>query len=158
MTAPSLSASPAATTAAGPGPFTVLLPAGLPLINSNQRIHHHMRAQRTRLIRDAAHQATTEHAELMTALTAATPGALFGRAHVLGILHPPSNRRADPANWYPSFKAAIDGLVDAGLLDDDDHEHLVGPDIRLREKRKGGQLTLIISGLRPGEDPLGVTG
>ncbi len=46
----------------------------------------------------------------------------------------------DPANWYPSFKAPIDGLTDkkrkgqvlaVGVLSDDSDEHVVGPDMRL---------------------------
>jgi crossover junction endodeoxyribonuclease RusA len=94
----------------------------------------------------------------MKALAEATPGPLFQRAHILGILRPPSARRADPANWYPSFKAAVDGLVDAGLLDDDDHTRVVGPDMRLGEKIKGGQLVLVIRSLVVGEDPLHLAG
>ena len=37
----------------------------------------------------------------------------------------------DPANAYPAVKALIDGLVDAGVLPDDDAAHLDGPDMRL---------------------------
>jgi crossover junction endodeoxyribonuclease RusA len=35
-----------------------------------------------------------------------------------------SNRRADPANAYPTVKALVDGLVDFGVLTDDDSKHL----------------------------------
>ncbi|MFD0889967.1 hypothetical protein ACFQ08_35955, partial [Streptosporangium algeriense] len=66
------------------------------------------------------------------------------RAHVFGILHPATRGRRDPANWYPSFKAAIDGLVDAGVLVDDDDRHLVGPDMRIGPVVKGGQLQLLV--------------
>ena len=38
--------------------------------------------------------------------------------------------RADPANTYPTIKPLIDGLVDAGILADDDSAHVVGPDMR----------------------------
>lgn len=147
--------APAAPAAAGPGPFTIALPTGLFLLNSNQRLHHRPKAKHTKAIRDAAHEAVTESPALMAALADAKPGPLFQRAHILGIVHPGSNRRADPANLYPSFKAAVDGLVDAGLLDDDDHTRLVGPDMRLGTKVKGGQLVLVIRGLAVGEDPLG---
>jgi crossover junction endodeoxyribonuclease RusA len=138
--------------------YTVTLPAGLRLLNSNQRPHYRIRHEVTKELRAAAHEAVTDHPALMDALAVAKPGPLFQRAHVLGILRPPSARRADPANWYPSFKAAVDGLVDAGLLDDDDHTRLVGPDMRLGEKVKGGQLILVIRGLAVGEDPLSTTG
>ena len=44
------------------------------------------------------------------------------------------------------------------LLADDDHTRVVGPDMRLGEKRKGGQIVLVVRGLAPDEDPLaGVT-
>lgn len=148
---------PAATTAAGPRPITIALPAGLPLINANQRQHYRTKGKLAAAIRAAAQVAVTEDPAIMQALAAAKPGPLFQRAHILGILRPGSARRADPANWYPSFKAAVDGLVDAGLLDDDDHEHVVGPDMRLGDKTKGSQLVLIVSELGPGEDPLGYT-
>ena len=147
--------APAATTAAGPRLVTITLPAGIDLLNSNQRLHHAPKGKLTAAIRSAAHEAVTEDAGLMAALAKAKPGPLFQRVHVLGILHPPKNDRRDPANWYPSFKAAVDGFVDAGLLDDDDHTRVVGPDMRLGAKVKGGQLVLVVRPLAPGEDPLG---
>lgn len=134
---------------------TITLPAGLELLNANQRLHHAPKGKRTAAIRAAAHEAVTEDTDLMKALAAAKPGPLFQRVHVLGILHPPKNDRRDPANWYPSFKAAVDGLVDAGLLEDDDHTRVVGPDMRLGNKVKGGQLVLVVRPLAAGEDPLG---
>lgn len=124
--------------------FTITLPAGLPLLNANRRTHHHVRATRTRTIRAAAIEAVADHRPLMEALAAAKPGALFQRARIVGYLRPARAGRADPANWYPSFKAAVDGLVDAGLLEDDDHTRLVGPDMRLGDKTTGGQLVLVI--------------
>jgi hypothetical protein len=144
-----------AASAAGPRPVTIALPAGLDLLNANQRLHHAPRGRLTAALRAAAHEAVTEDPALMRALADAKPGPLFHRVHVLGILHPPKNDRRDPANWYPSFKAAVDGLVDAGLLEDDDHTRLVGPDMRLGRKVKGGQLVLVVRALGPGEDPLG---
>ena len=160
MSAPTLfePERPAATTAAGPrpGPFVITLPAGLDLINANKRMHQRDRSKLTAKIRAAAMEAVSECPSLMDALAAAKPGPLFERAHILGLLCPATNgRRRDPANWYGSFKAAVDGLCDAGLFDDDDHLHVVGPDMRLGRVVKGGQLVLVVRGLEPGEDPLG---
>lgn len=125
--------------------FTLELPAGLPLLNANRRTHHHIRATRTRVIRAAAIEAVAGHQSLMETLAAAKPGPLYTRARIVGYYRPARAGRADPANWYPSFKAAVDGLVDAGLLEDDDHTRLVGPDMRLGSKTAGGQLVLVIS-------------
>lgn len=136
--------------AAEPRRYTIALPPGLKLINSNQRPHHHKRASITKELRGAAMEAVTGDRALMAALAAAKPGPLLQRAHILGVLHPPTAGRRDPANWYPSFKAAVDGLVDAGLLDDDDHTRLLGPDMRLGSKVKSGQLVLHVLELGPG--------
>ncbi|WIC88848.1 RusA-like resolvase [Streptomyces phage OnionKnight] len=148
---------PATLAVAGPrpAPFVIALPAGLKLLNSNQRLHHHDRRRITAKLRAAAMEAVADSPSLMEALAAAKPGPLFQRAHVLGVIHPGTHRRADPANLYPSFKAAVDGIVDAGLLEDDDHTRLLGPDMRLGPVVKGGQLVLVVRGLTPDEDPLG---
>jgi len=61
------------------------------------------------------------------------------------VLCPPdSGHRRDPANWYPSFKACVDGLVDAGVLNDDDHAHVIGPDMRIGPVVPRSQLVLYI--------------
>jgi len=38
-----------------------------------------------------------------------------------------SRHHRDIFNWYPTCKAALDGVVDAGFLDDDDTAHVDGP-------------------------------
>lgn len=147
--------APATRPGAGPAaPYVIALPAGLELINSNESQHPARRARIVKKIRAAAMEAVSECPALMDALAAAKPGPLFQRAHILGVLHPPKAGRRDPANWYPSFKAAVDGIVDAGLLDDDDHTRLLGPDMRLGRKVPRGQLVLVVRGLAPGDDPL----
>ena len=37
------------------------------------------------------------------------------------------NGTADPSNAAPTVKALIDGLTDAGLWEDDDSTHVIGP-------------------------------
>jgi hypothetical protein len=39
----------------------------------------------------------------------------------------PDRRKRDVANLYPTVKALVDGMVEAGLLPDDDDTHLTGP-------------------------------
>lgn len=139
-----------AYTSSGPRRYTVTLPPGLKLLNANQRPHHTKRAEITRDLRTATAIAVAQNPALKADLQAAKPGPLLERAHILGVLHPPTNGRRDPANWYPSFKAAVDGLVDAGLLEDDDHTHVLGPDMRLGPQTKGGRIVLHILELEPG--------
>lgn len=127
--------------------FTLALPPGLKLLNANQRIHHRVRADLTAAIRGASQAACSENEHMRAALATANPHPVCERAYILGVLHPGSRRRIDPANFYPSFKAAVDGLVDAGVLEDDDHTRLVGPDMRIGPVVKGAQLTLVIQEL-----------
>ncbi|TXC98985.1 hypothetical protein [Streptomyces sp. ISID311] len=111
--------------------FRVAMPPRLLLLNSNQRLHHHRRAEITKVLRRAAWAASrgVPHLE---------------RAHIIGVLHPEDRQRRDPANWYPSFKACVDGLVDQGVLDDDDHTRVVGPDMRLGHVVSGSRLVIHI--------------
>lgn len=47
--------------------------------------------------------------------------------------HRPDRRRYDVGNLALTSKATIDGLVDAGVLVDDDSAHVIGPDLRAGE-------------------------
>lgn len=145
--------APVTAGAGGPRTFTIALPAGLRLLNANGRLHHHDKRRITARLRAAAMEACSENPEMHAALAAAKPGPLFHRAHIIGVLHPATSRRADPANWYPSFKACVDGLVDAGVLEDDDHTRLLGPDMRLGHVIKNSQLVLHVRDLGPAVTP-----
>lgn len=66
---------------------------------------------------------------------------------------PATRRVRDPANWYPSFKAAIDGPTDkkrkgqvltVGVLPDDSDEHVVGPEMRLGDVVARPYITMLI--------------
>lgn len=130
--------------------FTITLPPGLRLLNANQRIHYRVRADVISSLRGAAMAQCSEDPGMRAALGLVPAGQpLLRHAYILGVLHPPSRRRADPANWYPSFKAAVDGLVDAGVLEDDDHTRVVGPDMRMGPVVKGGRIALHIQELSP---------
>jgi crossover junction endodeoxyribonuclease RusA len=49
-------------------------------------------------------------------------------------IHKDRDGRWDPNNLWPTVKAIVDGMVEAGVLVDDDHKHLIGPDMRRGEK------------------------
>lgn len=132
--------------------YRIPLPVGLELMNSNHRPTIPQRARLTAELRKAgkiaARKAKVPHLE---------------RAYITCYLRPTTRGRRDPGNWYPSAKAALDGVVDAGVLDDDDSTHVLGPDMRLGPIIKPGpQLVLVLTDLTqmdPGHltllDPLG---
>ncbi|MGQ7424298.1 hypothetical protein ACTGVR_07365 [Streptococcus suis] len=37
-------------------------------------------------------------------------------------IYAPTERRMDPPNFYPTVKALVDGMTDAGIWTDDNHE------------------------------------
>lgn len=112
---------------------TVALPP-MPYLNSNQRLHWATKARRTRAIRDAAAWATK-----------ALRQAPMGAVEITAVIHPKTNRRFDPHNLQPTVKAAIDGIVDARLIADDDSSRLVSVAFRAGEKDPAGtRIDLIV--------------
>ncbi|MFV2195286.1 hypothetical protein [Nocardiopsis sp. LOL_012] len=114
--------------------WTVTLPAGLPMMNSNHRPHPMQKAQHTKQVREAAQ---------IAALASGMPR--LERAWVIAYIHPKANyARWDPPNYWPMVKAAVDGVVLAGRLDDDSHQFVSGPDMRPAPKVPNlGQLRLV---------------
>lgn len=66
---------------------------------------------------------------LTNAMAADLPRNL-GLVHIVAHVIKPTNRAYDAHNLAPTVKAAIDGLVDYGLIPDDTNAHLIGPDLR----------------------------
>lgn len=93
------------------------VPAG-EWLSSNQRLHWAQKARRTRSIRTRAF--LVGRALLADKVIGPRPG----KTHVSVLVGYPSARKADPPNAYPAVKAAIDGLVDAGIFPDDNSEHV----------------------------------
>lgn len=50
---------------------------------------------------------------------------MFKRFVVIVEVLPPTRRRSDPPNLYPTVKALVDGLTDSGWWEDDDYTQLV---------------------------------
>lgn len=119
-------------------PVTLVIPAPCEWINSNDRTHYQTRAKLTKAWRTAAYIAS-RNARIPPFTTP---------VHVLAHIQKPRGGRWDPANWYPTAKACVDGLVDAGILEDDDHTRVQGPDMR-RAGKGPNQLTLTILAITP---------
>lgn len=95
-------------------------------LSANDRLHWAAKSRRTHALRVKGHTA---------ALAAHLPA--MDRAHVEVTVHWPDGRRRDVDNLRPTIKALIDGMVDAGVLIDDDDRHLIGPDLRVADDRSG---------------------
>lgn len=135
-----------------PRVFVIELPAGLELLNSNDRRNRYAQARLVKQIRAAA-----------WAVSLRQKVPTLKRVHITGIHRPVNNRVRDAANTYPSFKAAIDGLVQAGVLSNDDDAHVVGPDmvtgpidqVAKARKLRHGSLLLVLAELpQPDADPV----
>ena len=88
-------------------------------LNANQRLNHHQKGKYTALWREKAAQ-SAEAWDI--------PRLGDSKVFCIAIIRLPRNTVYDAQNYYPSAKAAIDGIVtDYGMLNDDDNDHLVGP-------------------------------
>lgn len=91
------------------------LRGGNEMISSNDRLNMHVKAELTAYLRKLSKESAFkmyEHPER----------AMFSDVHPchMGIIIcPPTKRRMDAPNWYPTIKALIDGLTDAGIFEDD---------------------------------------
>lgn len=110
--------------------FTIPAPCGW--INSNQRLHRMAQADLTKQWRHAGYAAVRPDWE-----------PFAGRVHITAWITKDRGGRYDPNNLWPTIKAILDGVVESGLLADDDHLHVIGPDMRHGGKGETG-VTLMI--------------
>lgn len=87
-------------------------------LSSNQRLHWAAKAKRTAWLRAMAHE------RAVSRMRHTKP------VHITAHIGYPTNGKADPANAHPTVKAIVDGLVQAGVLVEDSHEWVTGPDYR----------------------------
>lgn len=99
--------------------LVVDVPAGW-WLSSNQRLNRHRVAERVATLRDLA-RVEARRQGLVRGLT---------RVRIVAHLTYPTTHRRDPNNAHPTTKALLDGLVDYGLVPDDDSSHVIGPDHR----------------------------
>lgn len=114
--------------------WTLRLPFLSPPLSENQRLHWAEKNRRVQSVKDAAH--------LM-----AVAGRLPKGLERVGItLHWQATlrRRRDKDNPTPTLKAAIDGLVRYGLVEDDDSEHVTASGVVIEELAAKSALWLVV--------------
>jgi crossover junction endodeoxyribonuclease RusA len=129
----------------GPGgtTFTLEFPARMRLPSLNDRGHWSVRYRAGAAVKDAA---------IVLARQARIP--CLACVSVVVEYRPPDRRRRDADNLAAAGKAAIDGIVLAGVLPDDDAGHVISVRYEIGEPCPGGQLVLHITEVLPEEPPL----
>lgn len=92
---------------------------GNEMISSNDRLDPHTKAELTKYLRELSTKTALEQFEKIGNVP------YFSEEHPchIGItICAPTNRRMDSPNWYPTIKALIDGLTDAGVFEDDNNK------------------------------------
>ncbi|MGN6245144.1 MAG: hypothetical protein ACTHQ3_15940 [Motilibacteraceae bacterium] len=105
-------------------------------ISANERTHWAVKAAKTKVWRQ---RFAVEARELPR----------MNRVHILAEIRAASTgRRRDATNLAPTVKAAVDGIVDAGVIPDDNDTIVIGTEFRNGEKATGlARLRLIITDL-----------
>lgn len=115
--------------------ITLTIPAPAKWLNSNDRLHWGPRAKLTKSWRQAAH---------VYARQARLPKGL-GRVRIDAQVHKTTGNSFDAMNLYPTLKAVVDGLVDYGLVVDDNNDHVTGPFITDGGRREKALVVLTIT-------------
>ena len=84
------------------------------MLNANDRPHWTQKAKITAYLRQIGRLKVSEGK--YTTYTKKRPCGL------VVTIYAPTKRRMDPPNFYPTVKALVDGMTDAGLWTDDNHE------------------------------------
>ena len=125
-----------------PRTYTIALPAGLKLLNLNDRGHWAARYRRSQDLKKAA---------CVMALKAKVPR--LGRVSVVAEYQPPDRRHRDADNPVASVKAAIDGIVAAGVLPSDESPRYVeSVTCRIGQPYPKGRLVLYVTEVPGGAD------
>lgn len=117
--------------------LTLTIPAPCDWLNSNQRLHRMVAARRVASWRSSAFDAAMKR----------TDRAFEAPVHIVCTVHKTRAGRWDAGNLYPTAKAIVDGLVDAGVIPDDSNEWVTGPDMRAGEKRDAACVVVTVKAL-----------
>lgn len=90
---------------------------GNQILNSNDRMHYIVKSQITEYLR-------TLSCQMVSIDNDKEQYNEDNPCDVVITVHPPTKRRIDAPNFYPTIKALIDGMTDAGLWSDDNN-HII---------------------------------
>ena len=86
----------------------ITLRRGNMMISANDRMHYQVKGKITQFLRELACYECKR-----TGLVPETPYSPSRPCTVAVIVRPPTARRNDAPNWYPTVKALVDGMTDA---------------------------------------------
>lgn len=116
-----------------------------PMLNANARSHWAVTSDLTKTWRRATYWYARQ--------AMGTKPVRFAHAHVQILIGFTDNRRRDISNWAPTAKAVVDGIVDAGVLVDDDDAHMTGPELRRGPKSDTQPYLIVTITETPGGTP-----
>lgn len=96
---------------------SISLAKGNQMISANDRMFHMTKSTITQYLRELG--ATELQAKYGIQKPIFTP---TNPCYIKVIVCPPTKRRMDAPNWYPTVKALVDGLTDGNLFSDDNDE------------------------------------
>ena len=115
--------------------FVIEMPAGLRLLNANQRPHWALRSRIVGELRKASF--TIARRDRIPRLD---------RVRILVEYQPPQRTRSrDAGNWAPSGKALIDGIRDAKVIPDDNSRHVLEESYRIGEPFPLGRMVVYVT-------------
>ena len=87
------------------------------MLDAHGNSHFRAKMGKIKFLRDLAREAGED--------TKAAKDVFFDKFEILVTIKPPTRRKLDPPNFYPTVKPIIDGLTDAGWWDDDNFAHML---------------------------------
>lgn len=105
--------------------YTITVPKIARYMSANDRPTRWAKAAQTKAWREAAYFAARMRESVWGDIQ-----TFEGIVRITATVHIKDKRRREVSNLFPTFKACIDGFVDAGILADDSDAHVIGPDPR----------------------------
>lgn len=117
--------------------WSIIFPSGMKLLTANEMRKQGHWTKFYSVIR------TWRSTACLLAKEAHIPQQQFVK--IRAVYYAPDNRRRDTSNIFPTVKAVIDGIVDAGVLPDDSDKYVKSVEMARGDHNiKQGQLVLVI--------------